>query len=440
MAGQILFQATDGTNGFELWTTDGTAAGTSLLKDIRTGGNGSSPAYITSLGNGSALFQANDGTNGRELWITDGTAAGTSLLNDIVVGSSGSNPSSFSVLTAPCFVTGTLIATPDGQRPVETLRKGDLVLTHAGQVRPVNWVGLRHLDLTQHPAPQAACPVRITAGALADGIPARDLRVSPEHAMYLQGGLVPARFLVNGATILRETDCRRVTYHHIELETHDILLAEGAPSESYLDTGNRGLFENTDAPLILHPMFEDGQEGRIGRSRAPFLDDAAVLEPLWRALAERAAALGHALPDAGATTSDPDLHIMVGNRRLNPVSSGKGRFVFMLPPTDQPVALVSRTAETQPWIADNRHLGVMMARITLRHVDGTVTSIPLDHPGLTEGWWAPEWHHTTALRRWTKGHAPLPINTQGPVVLDIEIAGTMAYELNAEPMPLRQAA
>jgi ELWxxDGT repeat protein len=326
MAVRILFRATYNANGYELWTTDGTVAGTSMLEHIRAGSATSYIGGITSLGNGSALFSASDGTNGEELWITDGTAAGTSLLKDIqtgvgssfpgpitslgngsalfqatdgtaagtsllkdINGSGASSPNSFSVLTAPCFVTGTLIATPDGQRPVETLRKGDLVLTHAGQARPVNWVGLRHLDLTQHPAPQAACPVRITAGALADGIPARDLRVSPEHAMYLQGGLVPARFLVNGATILRETDCRRVTYHHIELETHDILLAEGAPSESYLDTGNRGLFENTDAPMILHPMFEDGQEGRIGHSCASFLENAAVLEALWRDLAERAA-------------------------------------------------------------------------------------------------------------------------------------------------------
>ena len=67
MAGQILFKATDGTNGYELWTTDGTAAGTSLLKDIRTGSGSSYPGSITSLGNGSALFSANDGTNGYEL-------------------------------------------------------------------------------------------------------------------------------------------------------------------------------------------------------------------------------------------------------------------------------------------------------------------------------------------------------------------------------------
>lgn len=147
--------------------------------------------------------------------------------------------------------------------------------------------------------------------------------------------------------------------------------------------------------------------------------------------------LGYAAP-GGETTTDPDLHIMVGASRLNPISSGKGRFVFMLPPTDQPVALVSRSAETQPWLADHRRLGVMVARITLRHADGTVAPIPLDHPGLDAGWWAPEWHDAAILRRWTNGQARLPVDTHGPVVLEIEIAATMDYALDAPP--LRQAA
>ena len=360
-----------------------------------------------------------------ELWISNGTAAGTSMLKDIRTGSSNSTPGSFSVLTAPCFVTGTLIATPDGQRPVETLRKGDLVLTHAGQVRPVNWVGLRHLDLTQHPAPQAACPIRITAGALADGIPARDLRVSPEHAMYLLDGLVPARFLVNGATILRETDCRRVTYHHIELETHDILLAEGAPSESYLDTGNRGLFENTDAPLILHPLFEDGQEGRIARSCAPFLDDAAVLEPLWRGLAERAAMLGYPVARP-VLTDDAAPRIAVGGRELRPVSVRGDVHTFVVPAGVETIRLLSHAtapSEVTPWVGDSRALGLSVRRIRVTE-GAVVTDVALDHPGLTDGWWALE-VDAAGTRRWTSGDAVLPVGPGGMRVLQIT-AGRMA--------------
>ena len=69
-----------------------------------------------------------------------------------------------------------------------------------------------------------------------------------------------------------------------------------------------------------------------------------------------------------------------------------------------------------------------------------MTSIPLDHPELIEGWWAPEWHDANALRRWTQGQAALPIETKGPVVLEIEIGGTLEYALEAEPAPLRLAA
>ncbi len=92
--GQTLFKADDGVHGYELWTTDGTAAGTSLVKDIQAGsghgvgGNGA----ITALGNGLAVFAANDAISGIELWVTDGTGAGTSLLKDIRVGGYDSRP------------------------------------------------------------------------------------------------------------------------------------------------------------------------------------------------------------------------------------------------------------------------------------------------------------------------------------------------------------
>lgn len=92
--GQVLFKADDGVHGFDLWTTDGTEAGTTLVRDIQAGsgqgmgGNGS----FTPLGTGLALFAANDGTTGIELWVTDGTGAGTSLVKDIRVGTYGSQP------------------------------------------------------------------------------------------------------------------------------------------------------------------------------------------------------------------------------------------------------------------------------------------------------------------------------------------------------------
>ena len=131
---------------------------------------------------------------------------------------------------------------------------------------------------------EMTAPIRIHENALADGVPRRDLRISPDHALLLDRVLVPARLLINGASIVRETRCRRVTYYHVELDTHDVLLAEGAPAESYLNTGNRGDFEDAGAPLVLHPVFADGfpdgQAGRVARSCVPFVDEAAVVEPI----------------------------------------------------------------------------------------------------------------------------------------------------------------
>jgi ELWxxDGT repeat protein len=98
--GRVVFAANDGINGLELWITDGTAGGTSLLKDINPGvGSGIGPANLRSLPDGRVVFSADDGTSGNELWVTDGTAAGTKLVHNINPGT-GSNPGNFVLATA----------------------------------------------------------------------------------------------------------------------------------------------------------------------------------------------------------------------------------------------------------------------------------------------------------------------------------------------------
>ena len=144
---------------------------------------------------------------------------------------------------APCFATGTRIRTAAGECPVEQLRPGDRVASVFGGFVPVIWVGRRHVDAAVHPAPQDVWPIRFRPGALADQVPARDLWLSPEHAVHLDGRLIPARCLVNGVSITQEP-VAAVTYWHVELPQHDVLFAESAPCESYLDTGNRADFEN----------------------------------------------------------------------------------------------------------------------------------------------------------------------------------------------------
>ncbi|MCZ8040186.1 MAG: hyalin [Microcystis sp. LE17-20A] len=87
----LFFRANDGVNGTELWKSDGTAAGTVLVKDIRLGSGGSDPGFLTAVGN-TLFFRSLDGVNGQELWKSDGTAAGTVLVKDIRLGSGGSSP------------------------------------------------------------------------------------------------------------------------------------------------------------------------------------------------------------------------------------------------------------------------------------------------------------------------------------------------------------
>ena len=78
----LYFRADDGTNGNELWKSDGTASGTVMVKDIYSGSSSSSPSYLTAVGN-TLYFRADDGTNGNELWKSDGTASGTVMVKDI---------------------------------------------------------------------------------------------------------------------------------------------------------------------------------------------------------------------------------------------------------------------------------------------------------------------------------------------------------------------
>ncbi|MBW6401499.1 Hint domain-containing protein [Roseomonas sp. HJA6] len=176
---------------------------------------------------------------------------------------------------APCYVAGTRIATAGGEVPVETLKPGDTVVTADGggpPLRPVIWVGHRKVSLRRRGNLLALAPVRITVGALADGVPHRDLCVSPDHAMFLDGRLVPAGLLVNGVTIFQDFHHAEVTYWHVELPAHALLVAEGALSESYLDDGNRGQYDNCG----LITVFMDAVTAR-GTGR---YDAASCFRPL----------------------------------------------------------------------------------------------------------------------------------------------------------------
>ena len=158
------------------------------------------------------------------------------------------------------------ISTERGEVAVEALRPGDRVqvlvpppLDHlprgeGGSAQPVVWLGQRTVDCLRHPEPHKVWPVRVAADALGPGRPCRDLFLSPDHALYVGEVLIPVKHLINGTTIA-QVECDEVTYYHVELPRHSVLLAEGLATESYLDTGDRTNFANGGGAVALYPDF-----------------------------------------------------------------------------------------------------------------------------------------------------------------------------------------
>jgi hypothetical protein len=249
----------------------------------------------------------------------------------------------------PCFARGTRLLTPNGYRPVEALNPGDALITAGGDRRAIFWIGRRTLDFGTTRA-RPALPVLIMPGALGNGKPLRPLRLSPLHAVFLDGVLVPAVHLVNGATILRQTAPAAITYYHVELARHDIVLAEGVPSETYLDTGNRG-------PLYA----ERGTRAPAGRPYAPRVTGGQKLAAIrWR--------LHRIALDAGFTlTYQPVLRAVAADRASLPEirAAGRRRLArFALPEAPGRVTLLSRCAspaDTDPDSEDRRDLALCLA-------------------------------------------------------------------------------
>ena len=178
---------------------------------------------------------------------------------------------------AACFVSGTLIETKAGPRAVETLAVGDLIVTRTGALRPIVWLGHRQIGSSQHPLEERLWPVRVRAGAFAECCPRRDLYLSPEHAVHHDGALFPIGDLVNNASIA-QVPRTAVTYWHIELATHDVLLAEGLEAESFLENANRDDFADA-AALTLHPALM-GSQGAAASPCFPIRRQGAALQAL----------------------------------------------------------------------------------------------------------------------------------------------------------------
>ncbi|MDE7538755.1 Hint domain-containing protein [Gluconobacter sphaericus] len=335
-----------------------------------------------------------------------------------------------------CFLADSMIRTPSGETPIQDLRTGDEILawhgdTHA--VRRVIWTGRRQATTNPSlPDDQAGYPIRVLANAIADNVPHKDMLITAEHCLFMDGRFVPARMLVNGSSIFYDRSLTSYEYYHVETREHSVIMADGMLTESYLDTGNRHTFRQDGKILAIggqHKSWED--------AAAPLEVSRAFVEPLYRQIEARA--LTHCRLDksmastdqAPHITEDPDLHLLASDGQIiYPMRQTKNRVLFMIPPGISSVRLTSRASRPcdtiGPFVDDRRTLGVLVGDIVFFD-SGSTTDLEahLEHQPL-EGWAGPE----NARCRWTTGSGLIPLGARAPLhfgVLSITVLATNTY-------------
>ena len=404
-------QFAPGSNGFfsvldlERFSSPGTVqlgAGTSPYFSIDGG--------FTTLGFYDTASDWSDWKNGTppdafDSFVSTGTAETLSAVDIQQL-----NVLGFSVL---CFCHGTGIRTPHGDVPVERLAIGDEVVTWSGAVRRIRWIGVGRV----RPKPRErgpATPVIVRKSALADNVPNRDLRVTKGHSLLLDGLLVPVEELVNHRSILWDDTARDVSIYHVELDTHDVLIANGAPAESYRDDGNRWLFQNMNS----------GWDRRREATCAPLLHDGPEVNALWRRLLDRAGARP-GLP----LTDDPDLHLLADGERIEPFDRRADTYVFRLRARPRVARLMSRSSIPQELgtVRDSRVLGVAVRRLVMARGRCSVV-MEADDRRLTDGYHAFEARDRI---RWTRGDAAVPDElfggVHGAARLEVCLGGAVPY-------------
>jgi hypothetical protein len=259
----------------------------------------------------------------------------------------------------------------------------------------------------------------VRKGALADNVPHRDLRVTKGHSLYIDDVLIPVEFLVNHRSILWDDHAQEVSVYHIELATHDIMLADGAPAESYRDDGNRWLFQNASSGWDFPPR----------EPCAPVLTGGAVVDAVWRRLLERTGPR----PDV-PMTDDPDLYLLVDGQRVDGSHRAKDYRVFDLPWCASALRIASRAGSPAELgtARDPRLLGVAVRQVRLWQ-GSRLRMLDASDQSLAEGFH--DFEPDNGFR-WTDGDAALPATLfagiTGACQLELLVGGAMRYPLFAE--------
>jgi hypothetical protein len=321
-------------------------------------------------------------------------------------------------MSVACFARGARILTDQGEVAVEDLCIGNLVVTAAGALRPVRWIGHRKVNLSRHPYPAAVLPVRVCRGAFGDELPHCDLWLSPGHNVAYDGVLIPISALINGVSVAA-IDMDWIEYWHVELDSHDILFAEGLPAESYLDCGNRSAFSNGGAFIDAHPDFAPKH----------WADTCLPLRTAGpRVVAAKACLLARLAERGYCVVHDADAHIIADGMRIEAVERAERRLAFALPAGCQEITLRSNEfipAHTMAESMDGRELGLSVRRLRIDDLDAALAS-----PDYSElGWHQAEFNDGRFDHRWTTGMTPLPAGAESVIV---DLAGVGHYRRRSE--------
>ncbi|GBQ11245.1 Hint domain-containing protein [Swaminathania salitolerans] len=346
-----------------------------------------------------------------------------------------------------CFVTGAMIRTVSGARAVETLSVGDMIACREKEgvtYRPVTWIGSKETRAKPNlPLDQSGLPVRIHADAFGEGRPSSDLLVTAEHCFLVDGRFVPVRMLVNGRSIRYDEEMTAYSYHHIGLDRHSVIFANDLETESYLDTGNSGVFDRqTGADGVIRMRLSSWEHD----AAAPLETGRHFVEPIFRALQTRAEDMAGlpCAPSAPTLTEDPGLRLVTGAGTELPLLRRVGDIhLYRLPAGTGKLWIVSHAGRPcdliGPFVDDRRALGVRIGQIT--HYAGEMTALVETHlrePALA-GWHGLEGGDS----RWTDGHALIPLDpnlARSEGLLGIALVGSAVYAVDPAEDVLRRSA
>lgn len=435
---------------------DGSISGSTLNVVYYDSGN-TSNAVIKNFSNyDKIIISGNEPDNVHLVLNSDGVTyslqgtlwgATQTLFSNIAL-ASGITPADFTytqnsdgTYTFACFLADSMILTPRGEVPVQDILIGDDVVSMVKglpEIRKVVWTGVTHVSVRADlPDDEAGYPVRILKGAFSQNVPWKDMLITSEHCLYLEGRFIPVRLLVNGRSIFYDRTITSYDYYHVETERHSILSADGVLTESYLDTGNRSSFRQSGTVAALP----------LSRSLSWENDAAAPLEvspsfaaPLFHQIETRAIrnGLDNRAPRAD-TTTDPRLRLMTDGGTLIPSERQTGQFAFFtIPAGVKSVRLLSRSSRPHDavgaYIDDRRSLGVLVGRIVMSHGKSNHALTRHHQSAPLDGWFPSE----SPGARWTSGNAPIlleGIDSTHERLLAVEILSAGPYVVESAPVP-----